>query len=249
MARAVLLVALLGTLAAAGVFVYSRTRQDATGGGSIDYAQAEYDPWTYTGLGGAYDGAVYEGESIQVEDTPIEGDASGGGVVDSFLSVGYALNSMIGGKRMNISINGVDRIKEHEALRLTKYRDQGGLWTIGYGHLIGPFESFPGAITEERALTLLVKDLADAESAVNALVSVAITQEQYDALVSLVFNIGAGNFRKSRLLKRLNAGDVQGAAAEFSKWNKVSMGGQLVASAGLSARRAAEAALFQGMQA
>ena len=145
---------------------------------------------------------------------------------------------------MRTSINGLDRIKEHEALRLTKYRDQAGKWTIGYGHLIRAFESFPGAITEEQALGLLVSDLATAESAVNAVVRVPITQEQFDALVSLAFNIGAGAFRGSTVVKRLNAGDAVGAAAAFAMWNKIDQGGQLVVSQGLVNRRAAEAQLF-----
>ena len=240
--RSALLVVLVGALATAGAFVYARRRQDS--GALLEYNGANYDPWNDSGgegaLGGAYD--------MQLVDSENEGD-TGSGVINSFLAVGYGLNSIIGGRRMDISISGIDAIKEHEALRLTKYRDQGGKWTIGYGHLIGPFESFPGPITEERALTLLVKDLADAESAVNALVSVPITQEQYDALVSLTFNIGAGAFRTSSVLRRLNAGDSSGAAEAFALWNKVNIGGRLMASAGLSARRASEAALFSGVSA
>lgn len=240
--RSALLVVLVGALATAGAFVYARRRQNP--GALMEYTGANYDPWNSGGegaLGGAY--------LMQMQDEgDTEGD-TGSGVINSFLSVGYGLNSMIGGRRMDISISGIDAIKEHEALRLTKYQDQAGKWTIGYGHLIGPFESFPGAITEEKALSLLVRDLDTAESAVNALVTVPITQEQYDALVSLAFNIGAGAFRTSSVLRRLNAGDTAGAAAAFALWNKVNIGGRLVASAGLSTRRASEAALFSRVSA
>ena len=235
--RAASLIVAVGALACAGALVVA-----LRGRGPITE--------TYGGAWG--DGSIAGGNWGDYMDTPAsdtapldtvtEGDVTGS-AVDSVLDWTYSAMSLFG-NTMRTSINGIDRIKEHEALRLTKYLDQAGKWTIGYGHLIRAFESFPGPITEEKALGLLVADLAAAESAVNANVKVAITQEQFDALVSLAFNIGSGNFRGSSVVRRLNAGDAIGAAAAFALWNKIEQGGQLVVSQGLVNRRAAEAQLF-----
>jgi lysozyme len=138
---------------------------------------------------------------------------------------------------------GVALLKQAEGLRLEPYKDQGGKLTIGYGHLIRPGESF-GKISQLQAEQLLISDLAVAEHAVNSLVRVSITQNQFDALVSFVFNVGSGNFGSSTLLKELNAGNYNDAANQLTQWNKVTVGGVKVSSAGLSARRAAEKNLF-----
>lgn len=98
-------------------------------------------------------------------------------------------------------------------------------------------------ITEAEATSLLIKDAARFERAVNAL-GLKLTQNQFDALVSLAFNIGTGNFNKSTLVKRLKAGDMAGAAAQFAVWNKARVNGVLKVLPGLVRRRAAEAALF-----
>ncbi len=87
----------------------------------------------------------------------------------------------------------------------------------------------------------LHQDVADAERTVNNAVSVSINQYQFDALVSFVFNLGAGNFRPSTLLKKLNAGDYAGAAGELLRW--VNAGGQKLV--GLERRREAEKMLFE----
>ena len=182
--------------------------------------------------------------AIASDGTIAEGVIEPGGVSDGLYNVAYSIGSFFSGGKMHTSINGQDIIKNHEALRLTVYPDQRGLPTIGYGHLLKPGESFPNGINEEQAGALLVGDLATAENAVNAGVKVSITQNQFDALVSLAFNIGAGAFRSSTVLRKLNAGDVAGSAAAFALWNKVSQGGQLVVSAGLMNRRTDEANLF-----
>lgn len=137
-----------------------------------------------------------------------------------------------------ISNAGLDLIKQHEGLRLKSYKDVGGVKTIGYGHTgSGASKS---KITEQEAEQLLVQDVQDAEQTVADLVNVPLEQNQFDALVSLVFNIGAGAFKNSTLLKKLNAGDVDGATKEFLRWNKVK--GKVVS--GLTNRRRQEAQLF-----
>lgn len=141
---------------------------------------------------------------------------------------------------MQTGPNGLSLVKSFEGLRLTKYQDVVGKWTIGYGHLILPSESFPAPITESQAEALLRKDLSISEAGVSNLVKVPINQNQFDALVSFTFNLGVGNLQNSTLLKKLNAGDKQGAADEFLRWNKA--GGKEVA--GLTRRRAAERSLF-----
>lgn len=142
-----------------------------------------------------------------------------------------------------ISQAGLNRIKRHEAFSPVPYLDEAGKPTIGWGHLIRPGESFT-RITEAQGEDILRRDLAEAESAVDRLVKVSLTQSQYDALVSLVFNIGAAAFAGSTLLSKLNAGDYDGAYAEFPRWNKVTVSGVKVVSNILSKRRADEQALF-----
>lgn len=140
---------------------------------------------------------------------------------------------------MKTSDSGIALIKHFEGFRRTPYLCAGGKWTVGFGHVIRSFETF-SKITEEQAENILKDDLIHAENAVNALITVPLTQNQFDALASLTFNIGRENFLTSTLLKKLNAGDVTGAAAEFKKWRKSA--GKVLP--GLVRRRAAETALF-----
>jgi len=158
-----------------------------------------------------------------------------------FLLLGFVV-LLVGGFFMayRISNSGINKIKKHEALRLEPYKDSAGLWTIGYGHLLKKGEWWD-SITEEFAEELLRQDLAIAERAVNDYVLVPINQNQYDALVSLVFNIGIGNFKKSTLLKKINNGnDKDDIANEFLRWKKA--GGYVIP--GLLARREVERELF-----
>jgi lysozyme len=127
-----------------------------------------------------------------------------------------------------------------ESCRLTAYRDQGGVWTIGWGHT-GPDVHEGLVITQGWADSLLEQDLSKAERAVNLLVTAAITQDEFDALVDFAFNVGIGALEGSTLLTKLNADDVAGAAEEFARWDHVK--GQVVA--GLLRRRLAEKALFE----
>lgn len=132
-------------------------------------------------------------------------------------------------------------VREFEGYERFPYECSAGKLTIGVGHVIRPGESFPvKGLTESEATELLCKDMEKFEARVLDLVTVPITQNQYDALLSLVFNIGAGAFEKSTLLKKLNAGDYEGAANEFTRWTRG--GGKVLP--GLVKRRAAEKALF-----
>ncbi|HEU0175099.1 MAG TPA: lysozyme [Blastocatellia bacterium] len=141
---------------------------------------------------------------------------------------------------MQLSANGLNFIKQWEGFRATPYNDGYGSMTIGYGHKIRAGESFT-QISEAQASQLLAQDVGWAEDTVSSYVSVPLTQSQFDALVSLTFNWGAGNFAQSQLLQRLNAGDYSGAAERLGEW-PVTSGG--VYSAGLANRRQAEKSLF-----
>jgi lysozyme len=138
------------------------------------------------------------------------------------------------------SDRGIDFIKQHEGLRLAAYDDGTGKKTIGYGHT----KDVPDKITKEEAEAKLIADIEEHESAVKEAVKVPLTQEQFDALTSFTFNLGAGAFKRSTLLKKINEGDLKGAADEFLKWDKARVKGKLVPMRGLTKRRQAERELF-----
>lgn len=151
---------------------------------------------------------------------------------------------------MKISDDGLKFIKREEGTRLKIYKDVCGYDTVGVGHLLTEEEKASGVfndgITEEQALELLRKDVGEAEKAINDLVKVPLTQEQYDALCSFCFNLGRAALRSSNLLKKLNAQDYAAVPAEFLKWNKARNPStkKLEVSKGLAARRQREAELF-----
>lgn len=144
---------------------------------------------------------------------------------------------------MKISATGINLIKSFEGLRLKAYDDGVGVWTIGYGTI-----KYPNGVrvktgdscTSQQAEDYLRSDLSAFESAVNRLVTAKLTQNQFDALVSFTYNLGVTNLSKATLLKKLNAGDYQGAADQFLVWNKA--GGKVMK--GLVRRREAERSLF-----
>jgi len=144
---------------------------------------------------------------------------------------------------MRISPEGLTLIKRFEGLRLHAYQDVGGVWTIGYGTTRTPDGPVAEGqrITQTEAEAFLADDVREFEQGVDAAVTVGVTQPMFDALVSLAYNVGLGAFRGSTLLRKLNARDWEGAAAEFARWNKV---GQTVVD-GLTRRRAEEAAVFR----
>lgn len=133
---------------------------------------------------------------------------------------------------------GLSIIKFYEGFKNKAYVCPAGVLTIGYGHTKGVTQG--QTITQEQGEEFLKADLKDAERTVNNAVTADINQDQFDALVSFVFNLGAGNFTSSTLLKKINAGDFTGATAEFGKW--INAGGKPLE--GLKKRRQAESILF-----
>lgn len=142
---------------------------------------------------------------------------------------------------MKTGAKGRELIKSFESLKLKAYPDPatgGKPWTIGWGHTKGVK---PGdQITQAQAEAFLSDDLAEFESAVNSAIKRRMTQNQFDAMVSLAFNIGGANFASSTLVKKFNAGDASGSADEFLRWNRAN-GKEMK---GLVRRRAAERELF-----
>ena len=149
---------------------------------------------------------------------------------------------------MQISSAGLDLIKQAEGFKPHLYDCPAGDATIGYGHLVhhGPVcgaaseAPFAGGISEQQGSALLLQDVAYAEHAVEHLVTVPLSQGQYDALCSFVYNEGAGRLQTSTLLKYLNAGNYAGAAGQFGVW--VYGGGEKLA--GLVTRRQTETAMW-----
>ncbi|GAB5471887.1 MAG: hypothetical protein Kilf2KO_49170 [Rhodospirillales bacterium] len=142
---------------------------------------------------------------------------------------------------------GLALVKQFEGLRLQAYRDPAGVWTVGYGHTTaaGAPKVTPGmTVTEAEAEAVLRRDLATFEARVARLVSVALNDNEFAALVSLCFNIGATAFAGSTCLRRLNAGDRKGAAEALTRWTKATVAGRKVRLAGLVRRRQAERRLF-----
>ena len=149
---------------------------------------------------------------------------------------------------MKISAEGTARIKRYESCVLTIYKDAAGLPTIGYGHLLTIGEKnnrmFEGGISQQEAEALLLVDLIPAETAVNKLVTVPLTQPQYDSLVSFTFNCGVGALNSSSLLKSINKlASNSEITNNILKWNKITDAktGKLIVSNGLTKRRLDEA--------
>lgn len=145
-------------------------------------------------------------------------------------------------KKMTTSVLGLRLIKDFEGLRYDAYLCPAGVWTIGWGHTKGVKKG--QRISELQANDYLVEDIAPIEKLLNKL-GINFRQEQFDALVSWIFNLGEGRFKSSTLLKKIqaNAAD-QDIAAEFIKW--IYSGGKALL--GLKKRRIAEANMFVGYE-
>jgi|TARA_R110001592_G_scaffold277820_1_gene545043 lysozyme len=139
---------------------------------------------------------------------------------------------------MKTSKDGLQLIKDFEGLELSAYKCAAGVWTIGYGHIKGVQEGM--SISEARANEMLNEELTEYENYINKGVTVPLSQCQFDAMVSWVYNLGNGNLSSSTLLKVLNSGDYAGVPAQMLRWNKA--GGKVLA--GLTRRRQAEADMF-----
>ena len=139
-------------------------------------------------------------------------------------------------------MEGLALIKKFEGCELKAYQCSAGVWTIGYGHTKDVVEGME--ITQEEAEQMLVDELHEYESYINKYVTVALSQNQFDALVSWVYNLGPANLKSSTMLKVLNSGEYEDVPAQMKRWNKA--GGKVLE--GLIRRREAEACLFQGKE-
>ena len=139
-------------------------------------------------------------------------------------------------------MEGLSLIKKFEGCELEAYQCSAGVWTIGYGHTKGVTPS--DSISQEEAEQMLVDELHEYESYVNEYVTVPLSQNQFDALVSWVYNLGPANLKASTMLKVLNSGEYEDVPAQIKRWNKA--GGKVLE--GLIRRREAEACLFQGKE-
>ena len=144
----------------------------------------------------------------------------------------------------HINERGIEIVKRFEGISTKSYLCPANVWTVGYGATRsssgGPIDLDMEPITEAEAETLLIRDLESSEGWVRRLIKTALTENQYSALTSFTFNVGAGALQRSTLRMKLNRGEFQNAADEFPKWkfaNKRIL-------AGLVRRRAAERALF-----
>lgn len=162
----------------------------------------------------------------------------------------------MGAKAMKMSDRGRELLTQWEGKSAKVYKDSAGLPTIGVGHLLTKDELASGKIlilgiatkygeglTASQIDQLLVQDLAGAEGAVNSGVEAALTQNQFDALVAFVFNVGRTAFYNSTLRKVLNAGKYREVPNQLRRWNRA--GGVVIA--GLSNRRENEIKLFEGV--
>jgi lysozyme len=147
------------------------------------------------------------------------------------------------------SQSGIELIKKFEGLHklqddgtVSAYRCPAGKWTIGYGSVRGVRSGMK--ITKDEAEALLIKDVKDHNKAIYRNVNVPLTQGQFDALSSFVFNLGEANFKSSTLLKKLNQGLYEDVPEQIMRWNKARVNGKLQVLNGLTRRRAAEAAVF-----
>ncbi len=155
--------------------------------------------------------------------------------------------------KKGISANGIDQLKYLEGERLKVYRDEAGYATVGVGHKVMPVDNLKvgDTITPLKSGQLLKNDLINAERAVSMGVKVPLNKNQYDALVSFVFNVGSGALltggkdgQPSTLLLKLNDYDYQGALKEFTRWKYVTKNGVKIVSDILVRRRKFEQNLF-----
>jgi lysozyme len=191
------------------------------------------------------DGKRFEGKGYDEKGNPI------------FEQVDFCPEALAPISERSISQKGLDTIKRHEGVRNQVYNDAVGKPTVGVGHLItaqdrasGRFDS--GTISDEEVDALLKEDIATIEAGVKRCIKQPLTQEQYDACVSLAFNIGVGSasgnsgFCGSTATQQINSGDYDSVPNSIMRWNKGTVNGKKVVIKGLDNRRKQEAALFAG---
>lgn len=150
-------------------------------------------------------------------------------------------------RNYQLSENGKNLIKQFEGCRLSSYYDSVGVLTIGYGwtNFVDGQRIYEGmTITQEKANELFDSGVIAYVNGVNDVLNVDLTQNQFDACVSLCYNIGISGYQNSGLVKKLNDGDIQGASNDFLLWNKGTVNGKLVEIQGLTNRRRKEKELF-----
>jgi GH24 family phage-related lysozyme (muramidase) len=143
---------------------------------------------------------------------------------------------------MRTGDTGLNLIKGYEGLRMSAHYAPNEQWTVGYGHISSARHGM--SVTEGDAERLLKDDVQPIEQLISDTVRAPLNQNEHDALVSLIFNIGEDNWKRSTVLRKLNAGDKIGAANAFELWTKAHISNELVALDGLVRRRAAEKSLF-----
>lgn len=140
---------------------------------------------------------------------------------------------------MKLNQAGIDLIKQFEGCKLTVYPDVGGLPTVGYGHMDRKL-NIGDKITQDQADKYLASDLGACAKALQKLITVDLTDNQFSAIVAFAYNVGIGAFDRSTMHKLLNAGGINSVSCEFEKWDKVNG----VEVQGLKNRRLAEKKLF-----
>lgn len=144
--------------------------------------------------------------------------------------------------RHRVSRAAIELIKRFEGYRRHAAQLPDGRWTIGYGHTLTAREG--AEVSETDAEALLLYDLISVAHAVNEATFAPVSQNQFDALCSFAFNIGLDNFRRSQVIRRLNAGSAVQAACAMELWRKADFEGERIVVDALVRRRAAEKALF-----
>ena len=147
-------------------------------------------------------------------------------------------------KNMQVSQIGINLIKKIEGFAPVLYKCEAKKDTIGYGHIIRKTDNIVQSLNKSQAETLLHKDILPFENAVNLLVTVPLTQNQFDALVCFAFNIGLSAFQTSTLLKLLNKNHYDAVPMQMKRWDKITVDGKKIPSQGLKNRRKAEIELW-----
>ena len=146
-------------------------------------------------------------------------------------------------EHLKISKIGLEHITKWEGLVLKRYICPAGKPTIGVGHVILPGENYQ-EITREKALEILAKDVERFENAVKKYITVPLNQNQFDALVSFIFNTGEGGIINSGVQKAVNSGNFAEVPAKLQEWSKFRVNGVMKVNQGLLNRRKSESQLF-----
>jgi len=221
-------------LFAAGAFVGDRYGLPAFATSAADRGFEAVEGWVGS-LGGPVSGArdgLDDGETAdnEAETATAEPDPAPPPATDSAANQNLRINDA-----------GLQIIKDSEGLRLEAY-NLGGQWLIGYGHARTARAGM--TITEAEAERLLREDTQASEEAVRSMVTVSVNVNQFSAMVSLAYNLGAGGFSRTSVLERINSGDYQGAADAFLHHDRARINGVLQSIPHLTERREKERALF-----